>query len=292
MRCIQRAEVLGQWSALDAREIFEVEYWELEQAKLKKSGTRRALSRQIALVTGAASGIGKSCVQSLRQRGASVIALDVSEDITAMFDVDDVLGIRCDVRDTAALTESLHHGVKTFGGVDILISNAGMFPSSQAIADLDEETWSASIELNLSSHQRLLTAAIPYLELGLNPAVVMVGSKNVPAPGPGAAAYSTAKAGLNQLARVAALELADKGIRVNTIHPNAVFDTAIWTAEVLASRAASYGISVEKYKRNNLLKTEVRACDVAELVCEMAGPLFSKTTGAQIPVDGGNERVI
>ncbi len=148
------------------------------------------------------------------------------------------------------------------------------------------------MELNLSSHQRLLTMAIPYLKYGIEPAIVVVGSKNVPAPGPGASAYSAAKAGLNQLARVAALELATDGIRVNVVHPNAVFDTGIWTDEVLASRAASYGLSVDEYKKNNMLRTEVGSNDVAEMVCEMAGPLFAKTTGAQIPVDGGNERVV
>jgi NAD(P)-dependent dehydrogenase (short-subunit alcohol dehydrogenase family) len=114
----------------------------------------------------------------------------------------------------------------------------------------------------------------------------------VPAPGPGAAAYSVAKAGFTQLARVAALELAKHGIRVNIIHPDAVFDTGIWTDEVLQKRAQHYGMSVQQYKTKNLLQVEITSGDVAELVCAMAGPAFSKTTGAQVPIDGGNERVI
>ena len=95
---------------------------------------------------------------------------------------------------------------------------------------------------------------------------------------------------MNQLARIAALEWAKDGIRVNTIHPNAVYDTALWTDEVLASRAKAYGLTVEQYKKNNLLKTEVSSRDVAELAAEMCGPLFAKTTAAQVPVDGGNDR--
>jgi NAD(P)-dependent dehydrogenase (short-subunit alcohol dehydrogenase family) len=97
---------------------------------------------------------------------------------------------------------------------------------------------------------------------------------------------------LNQLARIAALEWGADGIRVNSLHPNQVFDTALWTDAVLAERANRYNLTVEQYKTNNVLRTEVTSRDVAELAAEMCGPLFSKTTGAQLPVDGGNERVI
>jgi NAD(P)-dependent dehydrogenase (short-subunit alcohol dehydrogenase family) len=120
----------------------------------------------------------------------------------------------------------------------------------------------------------------------------VIGSKNVPAPGPGAAAYSASKAALTQLARVAALEWGRDGIRVNVLHPNAVFDTGIWTEEVLANRARHYGLTVDEYRRNNVLGVEVSSRDVAELTVALCSPLFARTTGAQIPVDGGNERVI
>ncbi len=148
------------------------------------------------------------------------------------------------------------------------------------------------MEINLTSHQRLLKACIPYLKQGIDPAVIFIASKNVPAPGPGASAYSVAKAGLTQLARIAAMELAVFGIRVNIVHPDAVFDTGIWTQEVLEGRAKHYGLTVAEYKTKNLLKTEVTSKDVAAMVCAMAGRAFAKTTGAQVPVDGGNERVI
>ena len=101
-----------------------------------------------------------------------------------------------------------------------------------------------------------------------------------------------AKAGLTQLGRVAALELASDGVRVNMIHPNQVFDTEIWTPEVLEKRAQYYQMTVEEYKKNNLLKVEITSKDVALLVSAMAGPVFSKTTGAQVTIDGGNDRVI
>jgi len=157
---------------------------------------------------------------------------------------------------------------------------------------MESTTWDASMAINLTSHQRLLTACSPYLAVGIDAAVVMIASKNVPAPGPGAAAYSVAKAGQTQLARIAALELGSTGVRVNVLHPNAVFDTGIWTEEVLSKRAAHYGVTVEEYKTNNILQTEVTSKDVANLACTMVGPIFAKTTGAQIPIDGGNERVI
>ena len=122
--------------------------------------------------------------------------------------------------------------------------------------------------------------------------MVVIGSKNVRAPGPGAVAYSASKAALTQLSRVAALEWSKDGIRINTVHPNAVYDTALWTPELLAERAAAYRLTVEQYKSNNLLKTEVSSRDVAEMAAEMCGPLFAKTTASQVPVDGGNERVV
>jgi NAD(P)-dependent dehydrogenase (short-subunit alcohol dehydrogenase family) len=138
-----------------------------------------------------------------------------------------------------------------------------------------------------------MRACHPYLKLAPRGGrVVVIGSKNVPAPGPGASAYSASKAALSQLARVAALEWGADRIRINTLHPNAVFDTGLWTEEVLQQRARSYGMTVEQYKTRNVLKTEVTSRDVAELAAEMCGPLFAKTTGAQLPVDGGDERVI
>ena len=291
-KAIYQAEHLGKWVALPQSDLFEMEYWSLEQAKLKKAGKPKGFQGKIALVSGAASGIGKACVESLVDAGAVVAALDIDATITRHFTQKEVLPIQCDITDHAAVEAAIEQTVKTFGGLDMLISNAGIFPPSAKIAEMDPALWDKSLLLNVSSHQRLLQLATPYLSLGADPAVVFIGSKNVPAPGPGAAAYSVAKAGLTQLCRVAAMELGEKGIRVNIIHPNAVFDTGIWTEEVLAARAKHYGLTVQEYKTKNILQQEVRSRDVADLATTMLGPVFAKTTGAQIPIDGGNERVI
>lgn len=291
-RAIRRAEALGGWRALPEPDVFDVEYWALEQAKLKRSAGPLALQGKVAVVTGAASGIGRACVEALQAHGAAVAALDIHPAIADQFERAGVLGLRCDVTTPAQVQRAVHAAVRRFGGVDIVISNAGIFPPSAAIVDLKPAVWRRSLAVNLHAHQLLLQACIPYLALGVDPAVVVIGSKNVPAPGPGASAYSVAKAGLTQLARVAALELASAGIRVNVLHPHQVFDTALWTPAVLAERARRYGMRVEDYKINNLLRVEITSRDVAALACAMAGPLFAKTTGAQVPIDGGNDRVI
>lgn len=289
---IEAAETLDRWKALPEGDIFEVEYWELEQAKLKGGGQPAVFEGKIALVTGAASGIGRATVEALAEQGAVVVALDINPDIEKIFDREGILGLVCDVTKKEEICRSVETTIAHFGGLDILVSNAGIFPAGETIEHVQSETWSRSIDINLSSHQRLLQQCIPFLSWGIDPAIIIIASKNVSAPGPGASAYSVAKAGLTQLARVAALELASKGIRVNVIHPNQVFDTALWTSEVLENRAKHYGMSVEEYKTNNLLKTEITSSDVAQLVCTMASSIFGKTTGAQVPIDGGNERVI
>ncbi len=289
---IRAAEALGGWNALPEKDIFELEYWELEQAKLGKAKSEPPLQGKVALVTGAASGIGLACVEELHAQGAVVAALDRNPAIREQFSQPGILGLECDITDDAQIEQAVAETVRRFGGLDILVSNAGAFFASETIEEMADKSWDTSLAINLTSHQRLLKACAPYLKLGVDPAVVMIASKNVPAPGPGAAAYSVAKAGQTQLARVAALELGGAGVRVNTLHPDAVFDTAIWTPEVLAKRAEHYGLTVEQYKTKNVLKTEVRSRDVAALACAMAGPLFSRTTGAQVPIDGGNDRVI
>jgi len=293
MEVIRRAEKLGGYRALPARDIFDMEYWDLEQAKLKKAGKPPRFAGEIALVTGAASGIGKACVDALLAKGAAVVGVDIDPAIEALHTRPDYLGLVGDVTSESRLKEVLTETADAFGGLDMLVLNAGVFPGGCGIAELPLEQWRKVMALNLDANLVLMRQAHPFLKLAPNSGrVVIIGSKNVPAPGPGAASYSASKAALNQLARVAALEWGGDGIRINSVHPNAVFDTGVWTEEVLTARAAHYGLSIEAYKRNNVLKTEVTSRDVAELVIRMCGPAFAKTTGAQVSVDGGNDRVI
>jgi rhamnose utilization protein RhaD (predicted bifunctional aldolase and dehydrogenase)/NAD(P)-dependent dehydrogenase (short-subunit alcohol dehydrogenase family) len=290
---IDDATRLGGFQALPESDLFDVEYWELEQAKLGRGGAPRPFAGEVALVTGAASGIGRACVEALLARGAAVLAIDLNPAIASQFGRPDVLGVVCDVTDPVARAAALDAGVRAFGGLDLLVLNAGMFPGGTRIEALSDGDWSRVMGVNVDANLSLLRDCHPLLRLAARGGrVVVVGSKNVPAPGPGAAAYSASKAALTQLARVAALEWGADGIRVNILHPNAVFDTGLWSDEVLAARARQYGISVEQYRTNNILKVEVRSRDVAELAAEMCGPLFDKVTGAQLPVDGGNDRVI
>ena len=292
IRAIYNAEQLDGWQALPKRDLFEMEYWVLEQLKLKKGGSSKPLQGKIALVTGAASGIGKACVEKLVTEGAVVAALDINPSIKNAFSEKEVLTIECDVTNTDQLKKAIEKTVLQYGGLDMLITNAGIFPKSHSIENMDRETWNNSLNINLTSHQNLIQYCVPFLSKGIDPSIVIIGSKNVPAPGPGASAYSVAKAGLTQLGRIAALELGKQGIRVNILHPNAVYDTGIWNDEILNVRAKHYGLTVEEYKTNNVLKTEVNSHDVAKMAVTMLGSTFSKTTGAQVPIDGGNERII
>jgi NAD(P)-dependent dehydrogenase (short-subunit alcohol dehydrogenase family) len=149
------------------------------------------------------------------------------------------------------------------------------------------------MRINLDSNLVVLREAYPLLKESPKGGRVLVNaSKNVPAPGAGAAAYSASKAAVTQLGRVAALEWGKDHIRVNQIHPDAIFDTGIWSEEVLKARAAHYGLTVQQYKTRNVLGVELNSHYVGELAAEMLGPRFEKITGAQIPVDGGSDRVI
>ena len=293
IKVITDATGLGGYEPVPLADLFDVEYWDLEQAKLRRRGGPPPLAGEVAFVTGAASGIGRACAQALLDEGAAVVGVDIAATIEAAFDGPAWAGLQADVTHRDALARALEVTTERFGGLDVLVVNAGVFPLSAPIGDLDLAVWEGTMAINLDANAALLHHAHPLLRASPGGGrVVVVGSRNVHAPGPGAAAYSASKAALTQLARVAALEWAADGIRVNVIHPDGVFDTGVWTADVLEQRAAHYGMSVDEYRSKNLLGVEVTSADVARACIALCGPAFAKTTGAQIPVDGGNRRTI
>lgn len=246
---------------------------------------------KVAVVTGAAGGIGRATAERLHSDGAVVIGMDINPAISENLNAPGLSGIVCDITNDEAFQAAIDGIAAEYGGIDIIVANAGIFKAGEYIETLGD-MWDLHIKINLTATQRFLKFSIPYLKQGFSPSVIIVGSRNFSAPGPGAAAYSVTKAGVTQLARVAALELAPDGIRVNTLHPDAVFDTEIWTQEALEKSAKRYGMTVEEYKTKNLLRAEIKSTDIARMISVMSGPVFRVTTGAQIPIDGGNDRVI
>jgi rhamnose utilization protein RhaD (predicted bifunctional aldolase and dehydrogenase)/NAD(P)-dependent dehydrogenase (short-subunit alcohol dehydrogenase family) len=294
MPVLERAEDhLGGYVGLPPERLFEVEYWELEQAKLRRAGEPSALAGAVALVTGAASGIGRACAEALLAGGVAVAGVDLSAEVETCFTGPAWRGVVADVADADAINAALTKTAESFGGVDIAVVSAGIFGPSTPIAKLTDDEWRSVLSINVDSVARLLRELHPLLSRSpIGGRVVVIGSRNVAAPGPGVAAYSASKAALTQLSRVAALEWAGDRIRVNLVHPDGVFDTGLRTPEMIAARAREYGVDVETYRRRNLLRTEVTSADVARAVVALCDDTFSMTTGAQIPIDGGNERVV
>lgn len=292
LRALLYADQMGGWQGLTEQDLRDIEYWELEQAKLKRQKPGPVLTGKVAVVSGSAAGIGLACAKLLKKQGAVVVGLDINPAIQEVMTETGFEGRVVDLTNEQAVAIALEEVVDSYGGIDILVSNAGIFNTGDPIESLDDDVWDKTLAVNLSSHRKLLKQAIPFLRLGIDPAVIFIGSRNFTAPGAGAAAYSVSKAGLTQLMRVAALELAPEGIRVNAVHPDAVFDTKMWTQQALEASAKRYGLTVAEYKARNLLKTEITSHDVAMAVVAFADGTLNKTTGAQLPIDGGNDRVI
>ncbi len=257
--------MIGGYEALPEPDIFDLEFWELEQAKLDLHRLNGEFTGEVAVVTGAASGIGRACALELLERGSAVIGLDISPSISSVTEAPAFLGVPCDLTSLDATSQALDAGVERFGGVDMLVASAGLFPESY-IGHHDPSAWRMAMSVNVDAFIQMLYLLHPLLLAAPKGGrVTVIGSKNVQAPGPGASAYSASKAAANQIARVVALEWAPEGVRVNSVHPDAVFDTALWTDE-LPRPGSRIMDDDRRIQATNLLSVEITSADVEMLL--------------------------
>jgi rhamnose utilization protein RhaD (predicted bifunctional aldolase and dehydrogenase)/NAD(P)-dependent dehydrogenase (short-subunit alcohol dehydrogenase family) len=281
------AEDVGRFSPVSEAETFDMEYWSLEQAKLGKSARRR-LEGHVVVVTGAAGAIGQATAKAFAAEGAELALLDL--DAEGLARVAAALGrralaLRCDVTDPADVEAALARVCARFGGVDILVSNAGLALGG-AMADLAEGDLRRSFEINLFAHQSLAQGVVAVMRAQARGGVLLFNvSKQALNPGPGFGAYGTSKAALLALVRQYALEHGADRIRVNAINPDRI-RSGLLTPAMIAARAAARGVDEATYMSGNLLGEEVTAEDVAQAFVFAA--LMKRTTGAVLTVDGGN----
>jgi rhamnulose-1-phosphate aldolase/alcohol dehydrogenase len=294
------ASAFGRYVSLSARDAFDVEYWPLELYKLTLAPPEKELARRIALVTGGGSGIGRAVARRLAAEGAHVAIGDVDADsaqraadeVTKAVGAGRALGLAMDVTSEASVRAAFEATVLAWGGLDILVSNAGVAHSApvdrMALAD-----WERSFAVNATGHFLVAREAMRVLmRQGIGGSLVFVATKNVMSPGKDFAAYSAAKAAEAQLAKVLALEGAPHGIRSNIVNPDAIFqDSKLWSEEIRRERAAAQGIGVEQledfYRTRNLLGARILPEDVAQAVLFLASDRAAKTTGCTLTVDGG-----
>ena len=298
MDVIESADAIGRYTALVEAELFAIEYWPLELYKLSLAPPERPLARRVALVTGAGRGIGRAIAVALASAGAFVLVTDVDADaaeavrdeIEAAGDAADAIAL--DVAADANVDAAFDHAARAAGGVDIVVSNAGVADSAP-IDRLDLATWRRSLDINATGHFLVCRAAVNQMRAqGLGGSIVLICTKNVFDPGAEFGAYSAAKAAELQLGRVLAIENGRHRIRVNMVNPDAVFgDSGLWSDELRRGRAAAHNVPESRletyYAERNLLRVSVEASDVAQAVLFLASDRSAKTTGAVLPVDGG-----
>jgi rhamnulose-1-phosphate aldolase/alcohol dehydrogenase len=295
------ATAIGEYLWLPESEAFAIEYWALEEAKLKRMPPRKALAGRIALVTGGAGGIGAAVAQRLLADGACVflvdrdaVALKTSrEALSSAFGRDAVRSAVCDVTMEEQIRDAFAQCALEFGGLDILVANAGL-ASAAPIEETTLALWHRNYDVLAQGYFLAARAAFPLMRLQKKGSIIFIGSKNALAATPGASAYASAKAASVHLARCLALEGAEFGIRVNVVNPDAVIrGSRIWDSEWRAERAEAYGIDSgaeleEYYRKRSLLKQSVLPEDIAEAVCFFASDTTAKSTGNIINVDAGN----
>ncbi|HEX9162301.1 MAG TPA: bifunctional rhamnulose-1-phosphate aldolase/short-chain dehydrogenase, partial [Thermoanaerobaculia bacterium] len=299
MRIITAAQSKGGYATLDDDDAFHAEYWPLELYKLTLLPKEKDLAGKIAIVTGAASGIGRAIAERFAEEGAHVVVTDIDEQLASEVargvveknGLRRAIAVRLDVSSEENVERAFAETVLAYGGVDIVVSNAGI-SSFGSLDVLETKDWDRSFAVNSRGHFLVARNALRIMkQQGTGGSIVFNASKNVTAPGKEFGAYSVSKAAEAQLCRIVALEGGEFGIRANMLNPDAIFGgSRFWSDEMRAMRAQNYGIDASKlpdyYRNRTLLKTEVTAADVAEAALFLAGPRSAKTTGAMLPVDG------
>lgn len=298
------SEAIGDYIALDEQEAFDIEYWLLEEAKLQRMPKPKPLVGKIALVTGGAGGIGAATAARLMADGACVMLADrdaaAVEEVRAgfarQFGKDVVRAAVVDVTDEAQVQSAFDACAREFGGLDILVANAGI-ASSAPIEETTVALWRKNYDVLAEGYFLTARAAFPMMkrmkEQG-GTSIVFIGSKNGVAAATNASAYASAKAAANHLARCLALEGAPSGIRVNVVNPDAVIKgSKIWDGDWRKERAGAHGIDSgkeleEHYRQRSMLKRDVLPSDIAEAVYFLASDMSAKSTGNMINVDAGN----
>ncbi|HZO50477.1 MAG TPA: bifunctional rhamnulose-1-phosphate aldolase/short-chain dehydrogenase [Gaiellaceae bacterium] len=294
------ADALGGFRSLSEGEAFAIEYWPLERYKLAQAPPRGELAGRIALVTGAASGIGRATARLLARRGAHVVVADlnaagaqeVAEEIVATHGLRRSVAVAMDVTEEEDVAETTRRAVLEYGGLDVVVCSAGL-ASSAPVTETTLQDWERNYAVLARGY--FLTAREAFrvlVEQGRGGSIVFVASKNALVAGANAAAYSSAKAASLHLARCLAEEGGPHGIRVNTVNPDAVIEgSAIWSSDWKAERASTYGIEEDDlsafYRGRTRLGVNVYPEDVAEAIAYFAGPRSAKSTGNVLNVDGG-----
>lgn len=291
------AEALSRYQPIPESEKFRIEYWALEEAKLARLPKPASHATRIALVTGAASGIGLATAKRLAADGACVVIadLDLAKAQAAAAEIggpDAAIGLQADVTDAEAVERMVDDAVLAFGGVDLVVNNAGV-SVSKPLLETTEKDWDFQHDIMAKGSFLVSKAAARVLvEQGLGGDIVYIASKNAVFAGPNNIAYSATKADQAHQVRLLAVELGEHGVRVNGVNPDGVVrGSGIFAAGWGANRAKTYGIPEEKlgefYAQRTLLKREVLPDNVANAVSAITGPDFSHTTGLHVPVDAG-----
>ena len=298
---MRNANAVSEYCGLPEQEAFDIEYWLLEEAKLQRMPKPKSLAGRVAVVTGGAGGIGTATAERYLQEGACVALADINAEslettkaqLEKRYGPDVVRGVLMDVTDEDAVEKAFAEVAVEFGGLDILVSNAGI-ASSAPVEETTLALWNKNMDILSTGYFLVSRAAFKLLRVqNIGGSIIFVASKNGLAASPNASAYCTAKASEIHLARCLALEGAEAGIRVNVVNPDAVLrGSKIWEGEWLEQRASTYDTNKdgleEMYRKRSLLKRSVLPEDIAEAAYFFASERSAKSTGNILNVDAGN----